>query len=200
MKKLLIAFIVLGVAVFAIPNAANAVPLINGSVSLVAGSHWTADIFYQVYAPNQADAPGIGAVNYYSYFYRVDNVVSAEGDTLKHLTVGNLSKAPIVTVNYTDYNSGRDPVGYGDLVDSIVWDWAITSPVTLNVINPGEHSDWCYYTTPREPGWVDGSLQNGGAAIFGRVPGPTPEPCSMAMLGLGLVGLVSRKLRKKFMA
>lgn len=205
MKKFIVTLMVMGVAILAIPNAANASPMIgwSGSVSLTGtGGIWTADIIYDVYAPNAAGLPGgLTFVSDYAYFYRIDNIVSASGSAIKSLTVSNLAQAPIVTVNYTDYSAGRDPFAYGVSVagDSIGWQWEILG-VGGNPILPGEHSDWCYYTTPQSPDWVIGSLQNGGGATGGNVPGPAPEPSSMLLLGMGLLGFAGRIRRKRFKA
>jgi hypothetical protein len=51
-------------------------------------------------------------------------------------------------------------------------------------------------------GWEDGNDWDHNDMVyeFSGVRPVTPEPASMALLSLGLVGLVGRKLRKKFMA
>jgi len=200
MKKLVVAIMLLGAAIIAIPGAAQAVPMAgwSGSTVISPGS-WTGTVYYDVYAPFQADAPGIGSVAYYAYFYRIENNTALGGASLKHFTVSNLYKAPIIAVGTTDYLAGRDPLAYGDAGDSIVYDFWVNAG-SHNEIFAGEHSDWCYYTSPLAPSWGRGSLQDGGEALFGKMPNPAPEPASMTLLGLGLIGFAGRAIRRKFTA
>jgi len=194
MKKLLVAFMILGAVILVIPNVANAVPLAGWSGSTVMSTpFWTATVYYDVYAPMQADAPGIGSVAYYAYFYRIENAASSTA-TLKHFTVNNVTRAPITAVNTTDYLGGINPPAFGNAEDSIVYDfWAVGQN---NSIPAGGHSDWCYYTSPAGPTWGRGSSKDGGEALFGRMPNPAPEPAAMLLFGIGSA-LMAFKRRKR---
>jgi len=59
------------------------------------------------------------------------------------------------------------------------------------------HSTTLLFTSPYLPIWKSGALADGGLPTpgSGLLPSPTPEPATLALVGLGLGGLLARRRR-----
>jgi hypothetical protein len=193
MKKLLGLF-VLAVAIIAISQTGHAAPILSGVTGFAGDSLWTATVTWEVYAPWDASSH-LGSTVDYHYFYYVTNTSGTSGSSLKTFTVGNTAQAVITSSGSIDRGAGTPaPDNVTVFADSIAY-YFLT-----DIVDTGETTDWLYYTSPTHPGMVTGGLINGGKTAHEPIPGPAPEPATMAMLGLGLLGFAGAKLRKRFKA
>ena len=75
---------------------------------------------------------------------------------------------------------------------NVTWDYD-------GLLDTGEESHVAWLTSPNKPGYFP-SLVSNTAGTGGRIPAPTPEPASMVLMGIGLLGIAGKVIRKKFMA
>lgn len=125
----------------------------------------------------------------YSYFYQVENLGlsgagSGDGATLRRTTFDNLFSWPVL---------GSGVIADG--LDSVTLDTTEIDVYAANLaLRVGETTDRFYFQFSVPPGITNGYLINGGIGA-GNVVGPAPEPASLALLGMGILGLFG--LRKK---
>lgn len=158
------------------------------------GTAWTSTVTWELYAPGDTNSH-LAADSNWHYFYYITNTTTSGSTSLKTFTIGNPATATIVSVGSIDRGAGTPAPSLAlDQGDSIAY-YFFGNPIA-----PGQATDWLYYTSPVAPQWVQGGLVNGGITDHQALPGPAPEPASVAMLGLGLIGMASRTIRKKFTA
>ncbi len=75
---------------------------------------------------------------------------------------------------------------------NITWDFDGT-------LDSSEESTVLWLTSSYKPGYTLTGISD-TTMTSGRVPAPTPEPASMALLSIGLLGIAGKAVRKKFMA
>jgi len=206
MKKI-IALGVLFVCAMALTINAEAAPMV-GFDGFTDFHHtaFQADVYWQVFAPGDAPA-SIGSNPYYTYTYQVYNIDGDPTDNpLTQFGVLNPTGASIIgggiTNAYTIAPVPFPPVvapdmsHYGTFSNSAYWTFDPT------YIQKHKTSYILWFKSPTKPGMVNGSINAGGSSDNAFVPGParTPEPASMLLMGMGLVGFASNMIRRKFMA
>ncbi len=190
LRKTMLALLI-ATACMLVASQAYAFPMTG--VAYYATSDWTGSVYWELYAPGDS-ASYLSADSDWHYFYYAVNDDDSDVE-LSLFSVGNPSQAPITDSGWLDRAGGTVAPGLvSDLGSSIKY--YFFGP---NWIEPGDETEWLYFKTPIAPQWVSGSLQN-SINDYDPVPGPAPEPASVVMLGLGLIGMASRTIRKKFTA
>ncbi len=120
----------------------------------------------------------------YSYFYQVKNLGGGTNDSLGRFTFEN-------PFGFTALGSGV----INNALDPVTLRTSSTSSygADLNLL-VGETSNPFYFKFSVPPTVTYGYLQDGGIGT-GNVVGPAPEPTSMMLLGMGILGLFGFKKR-----
>jgi len=158
------------------------------------------DVEYAVYAPGKYGLSGTDQSlgTQFVYAYQVFN------DLLGNEPVSSFSVGLDPTANVA--NIGSD-AGSGTLGGTAPTASAFTgSPPTsavwyffMNTIDPplaNEYSTVLLFTSPYGPQWAPATVMDGGLGNTHDLPSPIPEPATMALVGLGLAGLVARHRRR----
>jgi len=129
----------------------------------------------------------------YSYFYQLTNIDGGLQTSIGRFTFGNPMKFPVLGHGVMG-DVGSDPV---------TLDWTATSlGANLDPRTDGtgglavdETTDRFFFQFSAPPTTVTGYLINDGIGS-GTVVGPAPEPASMMLLGMGILGLLGLGRKK----
>lgn len=200
MKKIGIVIITLMVIMILPTIKADAAVLMDGFTTF-ANVKFDAVVYWKVYSPLDSLSP-LGSISDYGYYYQVHNSGTGEDKAITQFGVDNPNKLTITGIGYLTTpdldgltGSVAPSASYYDADNSGVWTFI---PGTGSTSIPlGADSYLLYFTSPYAPTMVNGGVQAGSYNTQGLVPGPAPEPASMSLLGMGLLGLAGSVLRKR---
>lgn len=161
------------------------------------GASIEADLDFCVYAPGQFNktfedpVPLVGDDNYV-YAYQIVEVaignMGADKSFVRWLKVGLGADEDVDVIGYFDDGSDNlvspsESKFAADLQSAI---WNFNSPT----VQVGEHSAILYFSSPFAPEWGSGTMSGWFGAGPHDVPSPTPEPGTLALMGIGLVAVL----------
>jgi len=166
---------------------ADAAALTKGSQPF-AGTAWSADVEYAVYAP--ATYPGSHPDKDAKYIYAYQVFASSAGTaTLTSLSL-NLPVGAGAASPGDDLTYGMAG-GVAPLLSRLTGSPPTIVQWVLDV-DGGEHSTVLLFSSPNSHTLAAATLANGGVGDTQSLPTPLPEPTTMALLALGALVLVRR--------
>jgi len=204
MKKVLTALLLLGCIVLgSVPVRALVTSDLGSYGNLVADLPLSAPVSFSVYDwfGNLTTSALVDFAVLYNpatavtnYFYQVTNLGGGTNDALYRFTITNPFHFTVIKKG--SRSDGLDPVTFD--ISSPNY-FGVNFNTAGNHLAVGETTNRFYFQFGEnsKPGIVSGQMIDGGVGM-GPVVGPVPEPSTLGMLGLGLLGVTFLRRRGLF--
>jgi hypothetical protein len=145
-------------------------------------------------ADEQDFVDALGLAGQYVYAYQIWNDYSVSESAVKSFEVMYQDGSSVAAAILNDtgaHDDGEGGVAPSSITSQGVWQWSIDT----DFLAIGEHSYFLIFSSDAAP--ISGKFEVNGPVNEGPVPPTTPEPATVALVGLGSMVVFGRRRKSK---